>query len=98
MSSPDGTTFDNKATLGDTSFVDPALAEYHGQLDIAWTGTDSGHHLNTMRSANGTDFGDKETDSDTSIAAPALASAFGRLFIAWTGTDGGHHLNVAVVS
>jgi hypothetical protein len=40
--------FGNKIIMGDTSIAGPALVEHAGRVLIAWTGTDSQHHLNVM--------------------------------------------------
>ena len=94
MSSADGLHFDHKVTLGDTSFVEPFIVPYHDRLFIAWTGTDSGRHLNVMSSEDGQTFADKVTLGDTAFVNPSLAVFNSRLHIAWSGTDSGHHLNV----
>jgi len=41
-----GRDFFNKVILGETSIAGPALAGFAGGRYIAWTGTDSDHHLN----------------------------------------------------
>jgi hypothetical protein len=83
-------------TLPETSIAAPAIITFRNRITntympyIAWTGTDSQHHLNIENLFTGV----KRTLPDTSSAAPALAVYHGRLFIAWTGTDPQHHLNV----
>jgi hypothetical protein len=84
----------DKVILGDTALGGPGLATVAGGVALAWTGTDSQHHLNVMTSADGRNFGGKVTLGDTSIDGPALAFGNGRTFLAWTGTDGPHHVNV----
>jgi hypothetical protein len=106
MSTVNGQTFFNKVTLGETSYLEtsigpfrfrtgmaPALASFGGYLWIAWTGSDAGHHLNTMVSTDGVHFGQKVTLNETSSAGPSLAYEYvpgaslpDRLFIGWTGT------------
>jgi hypothetical protein len=114
ISSADGITFDHKVTLSQTSYrsvttgtttsfveMTPALAVFHGQLWLAWTGSDAGHHLNTMISADGVHFGQWVTMGETSDDGPALTVVHGasssqpdRLYLAWTGT-GNRLLNIA---
>src|SRR3954454_9149604 len=78
--------------LPETSPFAPAVASFNGKIYIAWTGTDSGHHLNVESSSDSTYFSNKVTLPESSIAAPALAVFGGKLYIAWT--DTAHHLNV----
>jgi hypothetical protein len=65
---------------------------------IAWTGTDSSHHLNYMTSGNGLSFTNKHILSETSPFRPAIAAvttdANPTVEIAWTGTDVAHHVNL----
>lgn len=84
----------DKVTLGDTSIAAPALNYMNGICYIAWTGTDSGKHLNVMSSTNAKDFTGKTTLGDTSITGPALTTFNNMLYIGWTGTDSAQHLNV----
>ena len=84
-----------KVILPETAIGAPALANFGDQhLVVAWTGTDSDHHLNIDTSTDGRSFGNKVTLGDTSVDGPALAAGNGRLFFAWTGTDAQHHVNV----
>jgi hypothetical protein len=90
-------------TTGSTTTVvemAPALAVFHGNLWLAWTGSDAQHHLNTMVSSNGTTFGQSTILNATSDDGPALTVVHGasssqpdRLYLAWTGT-GNRLLNV----
>jgi hypothetical protein len=78
-----------------------AIANISGtqQLVIAWTGTDSHHHLNVATSFNGTGGGNVWSDTVTlnelAAGGPSLAQFNGILYIGWEGTDGGHTLNLA---
>jgi hypothetical protein len=76
----------------------PALAAFNGALYIAWTGTDSNHHINIASSTDGVHFGNQVTpfaaQGRNTDFAPALTVFHGRLYVAWTGTDS-QHLNVA---
>jgi len=91
------TGLSDKATLGDTSPLNPALAGLSGNLFIGWKG-DGNDNLNLMFSADdGQTFADKLTSAETSSDAPALASDGSMLFIAWKG-DGNDNLNVARVT
>jgi len=84
------------ADLGDTSPVNPALAELNGNLNLAWKG-DGNDNLNVMVSTNeGATFFDKTISPQTSSDAPALATDGTTLFIAWKGS-GNDNLNVARV-
>jgi hypothetical protein len=99
-----------KVTLPETSIDGPAL---WGAQDwglgpllavIAWTGTDTRHHLNVMyttpnnQTPTGTNFIDKRTLPETSIARPAVTcigpAAGSAVIVAWTGTDTRHRLNI----
>jgi hypothetical protein len=94
-----------KVTLPDTSSAAPALFVFQGRLFLAWTGTDSQHHVNVESSADGLHFDHKFTFDKASLGdfyeattipadGPALGSPNGQaLCIAWTGTD--HRLNYA---
>jgi hypothetical protein len=79
----------------------PARAVFHGQLWLAWTGSDTQHHLNTAVSADGATFGQVATIAVSSDDGPALTLVHGasssqpdRLYLAWTGT-GSRLLNLA---
>jgi len=67
---------------------------------LAWTGTDSAHHVNVRTSVNGLNFGPTLTLGETAISRPAVAAILGSnsvpriLVLAWTGTDARHSLNV----
>jgi hypothetical protein len=103
-------TLSHKVTLsGETSIDGPALASFFDNFEgigsvtiIGWTGTDTQHHLNLIRSSDGpangvTHFKDKLTLKDTSFVRPAVVYVPGPLestVIAWTGTDAAHTLNV----
>lgn len=86
-----------------TSRVDTFEGTTTNETVLAWTGTDSAHHLNLIRSADNPAlralrFGHKLTLAQTSFARPAvlqMSPASGDVTIlAWTGTDPAHTLNV----
>jgi peptidoglycan/xylan/chitin deacetylase (PgdA/CDA1 family) len=87
-----------KVTLSDTSIDGPALwttttGTVRGVL--AWTGTDTAHHLNVMLTSIGTTFGSKVTLDETSPVRPAVTrTANGKVSVAWIGSDANHTLNV----
>ena len=85
--------FATKSTLSDTSIASPAFAEYGNRGFIAWSGTDSAHHLNVMTTDNMRVWHDKVTLGDTSLSGPALAVYNQRLYIAWRGV-GNNQLNI----
>lgn len=98
----------SKRILAETSFVRPAVVRGMGEggftapVALAWTGTDSGHHLNVLyRLPSGTT--QKLTLwNDTSFTSPSLEwlsvnTQGGTLLLAWTGTDAGHSLNTVQV-
>ena len=91
----DGVTL-SKTILTDTAIAGPALANINDtQIAIAWTGTDSAHHLNVMSSSDGGQtFGGKVILGETSFDGPGFAFGNGRAYLAWVGTDSAHHLNV----
>ena len=107
---PQVVTLSHKVTLwGETSIDGPALASFLDNFEgigsvtiIGWTGTDTQHHLNLIRSSDGpangvTHFKDKLTLKDTSFVRPAVVYVPGPLastVVAWTGTDAAHTLNV----
>jgi len=90
----------------------PALAEYRGQLYVAWVGTDGDAHLNVApldqrawdEGRDPIDSNRVDTLTELSLAAPALltlpadsSGAPERLAIFWTGVDGTGLINGAVV-
>lgn len=87
-----------KTTLADTSIDGPALwTTTSGTVRgvLAWTGTDSAHHLNVMTTAIGTKFANKDVLPETSFTRPAVArTPAGKVAVAWSGTDPSHTLNV----
>ena len=92
-----------KVTLGETSIDSPALwtSDTGGvRALLAWTGTDSAHHLNLLSSADGVSWGSKVTLAETSRFRAGLArtgpNASDRAVVAWTGTDANQSLNVLV--
>jgi hypothetical protein len=84
-------TLVNHTRLADSTNFTPALAYYSANglsyLYLAWTGTDSAHHVNFEDSANGSAFTHKVTLTDTSARGPSLAVFNGRLYVDWVGTE-----------
>jgi hypothetical protein len=90
-----------KITLPETSIDGPALSSVYvpsgaSESVLAWTGTDTAHHLNVETSSDGLHFGQKRTLPETSLYRPdvALAAPGGPVAVAWTGMDANHSLNV----
>ena len=89
----------------DASSQAPALAvaEVNSvqQLVIAWTGTDSSHHLNVASSVNvdpSSTWSSTITLGQLASSGPSLAVWNGNLYIGWAGTDGNHSLNFAMAT
>lgn len=95
-----------KVTLGDTSIDGPAIsATYAPATVLAWTGTDTAHHLNVLTSSDGLHYGNRHILPETSLWRPAVAfidsgrgSPYGTIVIAWTGVDPAHTLNVEFIA
>lgn len=99
-----------KVTLwGETSVDGPALwtSFTHGSIAsvLAWTGTDSQHHLNFVTSSDGLHYANKHTIAETSPWRPAVVynlslrgEPYGQIILAWAGTDPAHTLNVEYIS
>jgi hypothetical protein len=94
-------TVQNKVTLGDTSDYTPALAAISdGYLRLAWTGQDSNHRLNLLRSSNGTSWPVKNVwTSESSAGGLGLenycpSGGYCGTYISWIGTDPQNTLNV----
>lgn len=105
LTSTDGSTWTNKRTLGETSFVRPAVERVPemagGEVVLAWTGTDAHHSLNVLWNAynNGNSAMKKVTFwIDNSFTAPALAMSGDRIYVAWAGTDPNHSLNLMALA
>jgi hypothetical protein len=94
--SNDGMTYSNKVVLNAESIARPSVVVVPtattNVVVIAWTGTDTNHHLHVMYNAYGTQ--QTVTLTATSSYAPSLAYFGGQLWIAWAGTDSNHTLNV----
>jgi hypothetical protein len=89
----------------DASSQAPALAvaEIDGmqELVIAWTGTDSSHHLNVSSSLNvdpSSTWSLPTTLGQLASGGPSLAYWNGNLYIGWAGTDSNHSLNFAMAA
>lgn len=78
--------------LPETAVNAPGAVEFKGSLFVAWSGTDSAHHLNVMCILPGGSSA-KVTLGDTSPVGASLAVFKGRLYLAWSGT-GNQQLNV----
>ncbi len=105
FTSTNGSTWTNKRTLGETSFVRPAVERVPemagGEVVLAWTGTDARHTLNVLWNAynNGNSPTKKVTFwGDMSFTAPALAMSGDRIYMVWAGTDPTHSLNIMALS
>lgn len=94
------TGYGSKVTLGDTSIAGPAVAQMSeaagNAVIVAWTGTDTRHHLNLLFDVYGQRT--KVTYGDTSFTSPAMTIYKGDLLLAWAGTDHNHSLNVMAIS
>lgn len=94
-----------KVVLPDTSIDGPAIMmTYAPATVLAWTGTDSAHHINLMTSSDGLHYGHKITLPETSLWRPAIAfidtgrgAPYGTIVLAWTGTDPNHTLNLELI-
>jgi hypothetical protein len=91
---PTSKVFGPALVLTDTTLVGqgPSLANFKGNLYVAWMGND--HRLNVGRydPSNPSVLANKVTLRETSNQAPALAAFQGRLYLSWRGADG--HLNI----
>ncbi len=95
-----------KVVLADSSIDGPAIVTtYQPQTVLAWTGTDSAHHLNLLMSADGLHYSAKLILPESSLWRPALAfidsgrgAPYGTLVLAWTGLDPAHTLNMELIS
>lgn len=91
-------TVNHKVTLPDTSIDGPALDSAGNETVLAWTGTDTAHHLNVETSTDGLHYGHKLTLNETSPFRPAVTvtpvQAGFVVALAWTGSDPNHSLNV----
>lgn len=105
LTTDNGTTWKNKRTLSEMSFVRPAVERVPymagGEVVLAWTGTDPNHTLNVLWNAynNGASPMKKVTFwGDRSFTAPAIAMSGDRILLAWAGTDARHSLNIMTLS
>lgn len=105
LTSNTGSVWTDKRTLGETSFVRPAVERVPymagGEVVLAWTGTDAHHTLNVLWNAynNGNSAMKKVTFwGDMSFTAPALAMIGDHIYIAWAGTDPKHSLNIMALA
>jgi hypothetical protein len=94
-----------KVVLGETSIDGPAIASMGNGTVLAWTGTDTIHHLNIMTSTDGLYYSNKHILPETSLWRPAVlfitsgrALPYGTIVVAWTGTDRAHTLNLELIS
>lgn len=94
----------NKITMSDASITAPALwseAEYAAasggpKAVLAWTGTDSAHHLNVSESSDGMTYSNKITPNETTSMSPTVLVVPNTttVVLGWRGTDSAGHLNV----
>jgi hypothetical protein len=105
LTNTNGRTWTNKRTLGETSFIRPAVERVPemagGEVVLGWTGTDARHTINILWNAynNGNSAMKKVTFwGDTSFTAPALAMTGDRIYLVWAGTDPNHSLNIMALS
>ena len=94
----DGAHFSIAARLAETSAFAPHSTNFPDAgfpLDvIAWTGTDTAHHVNLQFTFGFPEIsGPKNVLDETALGGPALAFINGGQ-LAWTGTDAAHHLNI----
>jgi hypothetical protein len=73
------------------------MVEFNGNLCVAWSGTDSKHHLNIACADPVSGGFQTQVTNQLSAFAPALAVYRGALWMAWTGTDSNHTLNIEQV-
>jgi hypothetical protein len=79
----------SKVTLNDTSVSGPAVTIFHGGIYLAWSGTDSNHHIYTgqfvgsQNLANHTCLCSYESQHEIGLANSTL----GTVSLAYTGTD-----------
>ncbi|HEY1390049.1 MAG TPA: hypothetical protein VGF38_16035 [Ktedonobacterales bacterium] len=105
LTSANGSTWTNKRTLRETSFIRPAVERVPemagGEVVLAWMGTDARHTLNVLWNAynNGNSIMKKVTFwGDMSFTAPALAMSGDRIYVVWAGTDPSHSLNIMTLA
>jgi len=83
-------------TLPEYSWHSPYLVGVGGTLYLAWTGTDSSHHINVMTVSTAdcptVMNGQLTMLSDTASAGPAITTDGTNLYIAWPGTGSGENL------
>lgn len=100
MTSSDGMSFTNKHIVNESSLFRPAIAAVSSDpnptVELAWTGTDSAHHLNLLSGIPGQGF-EKVTLKETTFTAPALALDGGVVYLAWVGTDANHSVNIVPI-
>ncbi len=102
--SNDGVTFFGKTTLSERSFVRPAVVRGTGEggfnapVALAWTGVDTGHHVNVLYKAPGATPIKLTLRQETSFTSPALDWLDDHtLLLAWAGMDPNHSLNTVPV-
>ncbi len=93
-----------KVTLSQTSIDGPALWTYptgSPKSILAWTATDTLHHLEYMTSDDGLRYGVEHLVRETSLWRPSVTftseGRAGLIVLAWTGTDPAHTLNVLYI-
>jgi hypothetical protein len=88
--SPTTKSFGAAQVLTETTVVGsgPGLANFYGNLYVAWQGTDNRLNIGRYNLANPTVLANKVTLNEHSTSAPALAGFNNRLYLGWTGMDG----------
>jgi len=64
----------------------PSFAVFNGRLFMAYSGTDSSHHLNYAVSSDGLTY-TQVSDGNRSGTGPAIAAWNGQMYSVWTGTS-----------
>jgi hypothetical protein len=97
-------------TLGETSFVRPAVVRGPSQsmttapVALAWTGTDLDHHVNVLYAVPGSPILKLTLHTNNSFTAPGLewlstsGASNPTLLLSWAGTNSGHALNLLPIS
>ncbi len=82
-----------------TTIARPTIAGFNGKLYIAWTGTDSAHHLNIASSSDGINFGSHQViEENFSFTSPYLTVFNNQLHVTFTGTGQGPSFGTGTIS
>ncbi|HZR40264.1 MAG TPA: hypothetical protein VFB12_09125 [Ktedonobacteraceae bacterium] len=87
-------SFGQAQVLTDTTLVGsgPSLANFYGNLYVAWQGTDHRLNIGRYNLAHPAVLAKKVTLNEYTNDAPAMTGFRDRLYLSWRGTDG--HLNL----